>query len=193
MGYFTRKIDPFRPLLLALVAGCLAACSIDLPTPVVVQKDTTIAFPCQDRACGCKNADQCWASCCCFSDAEKLVWAEKNGVTLPDWFHAKMAISPKPVAEKESGCCCCQKEAASAERSECDEQSAATTTTVEVRLSFRQQKGCQGQTDYLVKHLVYVPLEIASDESEQEFPFYETPTASVPAIVLDLPTPPPRA
>ena len=180
--------------MLAFTAGCLAVCSTDLPTPVVVQKDTTVAFPCQNRPCGCKNADQCWSSCCCFSDAEKLAWAKANGVKLPDWFREKMAANPEPVAKKESGCCCCCKnEVASAALSECAGEPVAKPTKVEVRLSLRQQKGCQGQTDYLLKHLVYLPLEVPGDVPDEEFPLHSKPAPSFPAIIFDLPTPPPRA
>lgn len=41
------------------------------------------AFPCQDCACGCSDAATCWRDCCCYSNAQKIVWAEKNGVKVP--------------------------------------------------------------------------------------------------------------
>ena len=193
MGYFARKTDRFRPLMLALIAGCLAACSIDVPTPVIVQKDTTIPFPCQNRPCGCKNADQCWSSCCCFSDSEKVAWAKANNVTLPDWFYEKMAANPEPVAKQKSGCCCCCKsKVASTQPSECNEAPVVKPTKVEVRLSLRQQKGCQGQSDYLLKNLIYLPLEVPGSIPDEEFPLYPQPALFLLPVVLDMPTPPPR-
>ena len=41
------------------------------------------AFPCQDCPCGCSDAETCWRDCCCFTNRQKVVWAEKNGVKVP--------------------------------------------------------------------------------------------------------------
>jgi hypothetical protein len=57
------------------------------------------------RQCGCRNADQCWKGCCCFTNRQKLTWAEQNGVRPPD-FVARAAASESPTAQKHS---CCQK------------------------------------------------------------------------------------
>lgn len=62
-----------------------------------VDKDSSQPFPCQNRPCGCKAATQCWTSCCCFSAAEKLAWAERNGVTPP--IYARLPSSDQIVAE----------------------------------------------------------------------------------------------
>lgn len=204
-----RQFDRIRLPLLSLVAGCLVACSIDWPVPVVVQKDTTVAFPCQTRGCGCKNADQCWKSCCCFSDSEKLAWANAHDITPPTWFTDKMSAakadgltkrvtakaSPrkaKATEAKKSSCCCCCK----TEQNSCEPTIAVSkddeSTKVDVRLSLKQQRGCSGQLDYQFQHLVYLPLEISIELPKQQRPHFSTPLPMLEELVSDLPTPPPR-
>lgn len=40
-------------------------------------------FPCDGHACGCRTAADCWGGCCCLSPAQRLQWAEANGVEPP--------------------------------------------------------------------------------------------------------------
>lgn len=42
-------------------------------------------FPCQDHACGCRTAEQCWRDCCCFSIAERVAWSRTHGVEPPQF------------------------------------------------------------------------------------------------------------
>jgi hypothetical protein len=69
----------------------------------VAQKDLTQPFPCMHRKCGCRNAEQCWRGCCCFTNQQKLAWAKRHGVTAPKYveFAAAEEKSPKKVA----ACC----------------------------------------------------------------------------------------
>ncbi len=73
-----------RLLCLAVLAGML--CTY-LPLPAVPgsggKKDLSRPFPCQHRVCGCRSADQCWKSCCCFTNAQKVAWAEAHRVEPP--------------------------------------------------------------------------------------------------------------
>ncbi|MCY2968817.1 MAG: hypothetical protein NT069_35185 [Planctomycetota bacterium] len=75
-----------RLLCLAVLAGML--CTY-LPFPAVTgsggKKDLSRPFPCQHRVCGCQSADQCWKSCCCFTNAQKVAWAETHQVELPQF------------------------------------------------------------------------------------------------------------
>lgn len=84
-------------LWLSCVAVGLGNSYLPLPTPTL--KDRSVPFPCQDNACGCRNAAQCWSSCCCNTDAQKLAWANENSVTPPDSFLQKMA------AQRSNACC----------------------------------------------------------------------------------------
>ena len=205
MRNISRKIERFRLPILSLIAGCLATCSIDWPTPVVVKKDMVVAFPCQTRGCGCKNADQCWKSCCCFSDVEKLAWAKAHEVTPPDWFIDKLSAAKaeglasknsvltkvKASVAKESSCCCCCK----SKSNSCEpaiKASEVESKKVEVRLSLKQQRGCNGQLDYQLQQLVYLPLKIPVVLPKQQRPHFATPLLIPAEFVSDLPTPPPR-
>ena len=46
-------------------------------------KDRRVPFPCMDRPCGCRNADDCWQHCCCFSPAEHVAWSRQHGLSIP--------------------------------------------------------------------------------------------------------------
>lgn len=65
--------------------------------PSTPEKDRTAAFPCQDRPCGCRSAEQCWKKCCCFSNAQKLAWARKNQVDVPEFVVAAAAAERAPM------------------------------------------------------------------------------------------------
>ena len=69
------------------VAGVLlcsfAICFAGVPVYQPPQKDRSQPFPCETCACGCYDAEACWRDCCCYTHAEKLAWAKKNGVTPP--------------------------------------------------------------------------------------------------------------
>ena len=147
----------------------MVAFSLNMPTPVVVQKDSEVAFPCQNCPCGCKNADQCWDSCCCFSDAEKMSWARANKVSPPGWFLERFASQPsiaciKPTAStssaaeppfKKVACCCChpvQPNPISAEQS----APKSPRRTIEVRTTIQQLLGCSGKQELLKKQIVYL-------------------------------------
>lgn len=58
------------------------AAAFGLPVPETLAAGP---FPCQFHGCGCRSADQCWRSCCCYSVEEKLAWAHRHGVTPPDF------------------------------------------------------------------------------------------------------------
>ncbi len=53
-------------------------------------KDDSTPFMCLDHACSCRNAGNCWSHCCCFSESEKLAWAQKHQVQPPAHFLAKL-------------------------------------------------------------------------------------------------------
>lgn len=49
------------------------------------EKDLSQPFPCQNRTCGCCSADQCWKKCCCFTNRQKVTWAARNDLKLPQF------------------------------------------------------------------------------------------------------------
>lgn len=46
-------------------------------------KDVSRPFPCMHCQCGCRDAEQCWARCCCHTLSERVAWARQNGVVPP--------------------------------------------------------------------------------------------------------------
>lgn len=63
-------------------------------------KDHSQPYPCQNSACGCKSAMQCWTSCCCNSPAQRLAWAKKHRVTPPTY--AKLTPLDNPASSQKS-------------------------------------------------------------------------------------------
>jgi hypothetical protein len=82
-----RRKKPWLPLLRRLCAGVAllsyCAVAVGLPFPQLPVKDRSIPFICQNRACGCQSADDCWRHCCCFTPEERHAWAHEHGVTPP--------------------------------------------------------------------------------------------------------------
>jgi hypothetical protein len=79
-------------------------------------------YPCQHCACGCSSAEQCWKSCCCYNDQQKLAWAKKHGVKPPTWFVAKI-----PTEDKGSARSCCS--AKTKEQPSCCSKSTTSSTS----------------------------------------------------------------
>jgi len=104
---FARRAHFGRPYFRRLVglAVLLSICASFFPLPVgtIPQrgKDQSEPFPCQNRPCGCASADQCWKQCCCFTNAEKLVWAKANGVTPPQFVVDAALAESSTVAVKD--------------------------------------------------------------------------------------------
>lgn len=63
-------------------------------------------FPCEDCPCGCSTAEHCWDKCCCHTDREKLAWADRNGVTPPDFLIARVEKSEQAIASAIKPACC---------------------------------------------------------------------------------------
>jgi len=76
----------------------------------VAARHGAAAFPCQDHACGCSSAEQCWGGCCCFTPRQKLDWAHEHGVAPPDAVLAQLAaIAAGANGERQARGCCAQK------------------------------------------------------------------------------------
>ena len=158
--------DYAKPLLIAFCV-CIGLSNTYIPLPVVIDKDVSIPFPCQSKGCGCSNARQCWSSCCCHSNAEKLAWAKKNNVLPPDWFWEELEQDgPQETGPQKISCCCScstQAPAAGAEMSLpescCSTERFPYSSVVRnpahaktkhslpvrrVRLTLKEQRGCHG-------------------------------------------------
>jgi hypothetical protein len=69
----------------------LGICAMLFPLPIAPlpqnspEKDSSEPFPCQNRPCGCRSAEQCWKKCCCFDNNQKIAWAKANNVKVPSY------------------------------------------------------------------------------------------------------------
>jgi hypothetical protein len=113
----------------ALFAYLLAVAGV--PLPAGPQKDRSRPFPCMDRPCGCKDAAQCWTSCCCTTPRERLAWARQQGIEPPSAL-AVLAIVRRGGGESSAAMhqharrsCCAAKAKAASPRAAGAEKSAS--------------------------------------------------------------------
>ncbi|MEZ6122264.1 MAG: hypothetical protein R3C49_03685 [Planctomycetaceae bacterium] len=71
-------------ILLLLAVSC-AAMVLPLPVLRTPEKDRSEPFPCMNNPCGCGSAEQCWKQCCCYTNRQKVEWAARNRVLVPDF------------------------------------------------------------------------------------------------------------
>lgn len=128
----------FRRFLVGLCVVAHFFATIGLPVGVSSSMPSSVdetPFPCRNHGCGCRSAEQCWRSCCCMSQSQKLAWARRQGVKPPDWWRGPVAgeiaskDSPRPRR-------CCAARSPSSNRSPAESKST-------VLLGFAAQK-CQG-------------------------------------------------
>ena len=88
-----KRFRKLRPKLICRLSGLtvlLGICAMLLPLPMAPlpsnspEKDLSQPFPCQNRPCGCRSAEQCWKKCCCFNNSQKIAWAKAHKVAVPD-------------------------------------------------------------------------------------------------------------
>lgn len=108
-----------RVLRGVMLAGTLAgylAVALGFPVARPVAKDRSQLFPCMDRPCGCLSAEQCFDHCCCFTDEQKVAWAEAHRVQLPERVvrrvQARRATPASRTAGRQNGSCCARRPAA---------------------------------------------------------------------------------
>lgn len=106
-----------RGLIVGVALIGYLAGAVGFPVPAASVKDRSRPFPCQDHACGCQNADQCWQHCCCYSAEEKRAWARAHQVEPPaaatpaaekGWNSPRLRDQEaKPAPCSEAACCSC--------------------------------------------------------------------------------------
>lgn len=92
--------------LIALLPFVAVSFPLPLPSGGDVQKDRSQPFPCQNRPCGCRSAQQCWQKCCCFSNAQKVAWAQQNRVAVPEDVVTAARREEQRAAETARHVCC---------------------------------------------------------------------------------------
>ena len=119
-----RKLSNPMYRWLSCLSVAFVLCAVLLPMPVSlrpsdgVEKNLSQPFPCQNRPCGCRSAEQCWKQCCCFTNSQKVAWAKTNGVSLPDYV---VAAAEKETATVKKPCALCSKTKENGSTAKCDE------------------------------------------------------------------------
>lgn len=91
---------------LALLSYVVALAGIPLPAQSVI--DTSEPFPCQNHACGCRSAAECWQHCCCFTPEERLQWAIAHHVPVPECLKEDLARNAGGASDDHASANCCE-------------------------------------------------------------------------------------
>lgn len=135
--------------LLVLVSFCASFVPLPVSSEAPLKKDHSAPFPCQNRPCGCRSAEQCWKSCCCFSNKEKVAWSKANRVTPPAYVIVAAEQEDADSACLVGGCCTKQNE--------------SSTQAVVVDTSVKNCCSSSGETEKATS------AEVADDENETVF------------------------
>lgn len=95
----TMRNIPAGKIVVGLTALSFFMSGIGMPLPAPRFKDKSMAFPCQDHACGCGSAEQCWQHCCYFTVQERWAWARDHAIEPPSYAER---LPDKTEREKET-------------------------------------------------------------------------------------------
>jgi hypothetical protein len=88
-------------------------------------KDLSTPYPCMNRPCGCRSAEDCWKSCCCTTKAERIAFVLENGLEMPAALvdaadEESTPAEPKACCSKSPAVAPCDKDAECTPSSGCD-------------------------------------------------------------------------
>jgi hypothetical protein len=182
----------------ALVGFVGGTVGVPVPRLLSDNMDRSRPFPCQDHHCGCATADQCWRSCCCLTNRQKLAWAEAHGVTPPT-FVVAAAAGEQDASPRAASCCGGKRSAACGKlASSCCTATSPVADDSAVVLDWVlaiEARRCQGQAEQWLA-LGALSLPPAGATWTPENPCCGELQAASPRLVgvLSAPhTPPPRA
>ena len=132
-----------------------------VPIPIPYGKDLSRPFPCMFSQCGCRDAEQCWRSCCCHTAVHRVAWAKAHQVIAPDFLRAS-AQTEAEHAQREptaGGCCvrsvpkrCCESSARKRE-----EGSPSPGTHADWSFSLSAALKCRGVGDVIAGVPICMP------------------------------------
>lgn len=101
----------YQAWVTVVVLFSLTAGAVGVPITRGLRKDSLQPFPCQDCPCGCVDAEQCWRSCCCQTNTQKLAWARAHHVTPPEFVVAAASHETRggPTADPKGAASCCSR------------------------------------------------------------------------------------
>ncbi|QDT99381.1 hypothetical protein [Gimesia aquarii] len=199
-----------RRLVSLLVLFALCASFVPLPTnsKSPLKKDLSTPYPCQNRPCGCRSAEQCWKSCCCFSNREKVAWSKANRVTPPTYVIAAAKQEATESVCQTEGCCTKQKKSSQQEIVVSSSENCCTssdepekTTSFEVSAEENETffvigvfaQKCQGQGPFWNSLPWAILPEVQAMVSYSDLVVWTRPTSTTaPRSAAEPPEPPPR-
>lgn len=171
----------------ALLVHTIAAIGV-IPSPAYLSKLTGHAvgeaYPCASGRCGCSSARECWTTCACQTLEQKLRWAERQGVSVPDYVDR----STLDASKDDAGAACAL----------CHDGGAAESDPAPVRgmptLSALGCKGIQTLLGLAPPITILRGLSVESLLLEAESAQIAIRSERIPeSRTLDQPSPPPRA
>jgi len=91
-----------RPFVWLLIAQQFCAgAGVWMPCPAAAV-DSAERFPCEHCGCGCQSAERCWTQCDCFTYQEKVAWARRNHIAVPEY--AVAAAKRQAATPGKPGC-----------------------------------------------------------------------------------------
>lgn len=198
-----------RLFVIAALAGFLAG---TIGVPVVLtesnKKDRSQPYPCMDHACGCRSAEACWRSCCCFTNVQKLAWAAEHDVKPPEYVYVAAAKEQPAVAA--AGCCeshgksccaskksCCERDAehSHGDADDADEEVESSKGWSIEFVSAIEARKCQGQAELWLAlgAVAPPPAKVELNLEQMAVGNVENVSPSLVSVVLSPAAPPPRS
>lgn len=188
-----RAVAAVRCTAIWLLTSIYALSATGIGIPVPASSPSNEAYPCEHGRCGCRSAEQCWRSCCCHTDEEKLAWAAERGVVPPDYvvIAAEKSRAKRPCcAARTTSCCKASPCGHAAHASDCPKNSSTTKW-----ITMIEAQRCRGTSTTWMSVTVGLP---ANAGALSVHPF-ERPTwlpipsqSSYRSTVIAPPDPPPR-
>ena len=96
------------PVIAALLLGGYLVASLGwMPSPAAIARMLGVVqgerFACESCGCGCSSERECWTQCCCHTLAQRVAWAQREGVEIPSYVDLSPLQRPqpeKPLLEK---------------------------------------------------------------------------------------------
>lgn len=178
-----------KRLTAALLLVLLSIACVPIPfsfAPPKTGKESATPFPCQNRPCGCRTAEQCKKKCCCFSTEQKLAWAKRNGLNASDVVDG-YAICEQPSSTSGKSCCA-SKQPVTIKVSSAVSKHIKSQTPKKFVVGFVAQK-CQGNVQAASGQLVFLIPPVIDPDFQIE-PTGERVSCSGCPFTQPLPEPP---
>lgn len=186
--------------LLVLLGVCASVLPIPLPSSKPTDKDSSQPFPCQNRPCGCRSAEQCWKKCCCFTNSQKVAWAKTHRVNAPDYVHVAAAEESKAVICQKP--CCAKKTVNKSCCQSVTDRSKGTMTNAAVQRPESREVDyvigafadeCRGQSSFWNSlPWAVMPETLVLNICRRFDRCHAIPSCELPLISYQPPSPPPR-